>query len=267
MPPRSRPLGSLSRVKPLTTLDSQTVWIPLQAWRISPRKPRLEAGPDGLALRVPIYFGRRRWSLPMAGTVVSRIGVSPTPAPADTPPAEDQMFKVAQYIPFLTTTNDLVQPNIVLLFAEPAKVPRTRWITAIGDFRWGPFETRRQTGPSVDGLLLRAAQPDLAVSLLAGHGIEQVSDPNAWLRAHREMVTNPTQVAQTRRLITSARRWNAWFQGSFVVLAIAGSWLRFSHILQKQAFAVVCAAGAVVAATRLGLWRAARRAEAPTDDE
>jgi hypothetical protein len=115
-------------------------------------------------------------------------------------------------IPYLFTTARNTRPTTMLLFTTPQRVPPLRPFVMFASNLALPFsyrDSRSSAGAWVDGLLLRAADPSDAAARLVMAGAREVNDPVAWLRAHREVVTDPAQAAavisSTERTIRTGR--------------------------------------------------------------
>lgn len=212
--------GRLSRVT-----SDPAVLVPLRAFRIAPRKPYLVVGTDEVGVRLPGWFGGTPWRVPLA-----LVGVADLTAVVSGPP-EGAPLAEPVVVPFLYTTNAVPAPNLALVFREPVPAPRFRYLVrqqAHADVPKRGARGGRPAGRYVDGLLLRAVDPAVAVETLVAAGAERVADPDAWLAARRELVTDP---AERAGLVAAGARFRrvgrvgAGIGCAGVAIAISGLWL------------------------------------------
>lgn len=141
--------------------------IPLRAFRIARGRPRLELAGTRLHIVLPRYFGTRPWAVPLDGTRV----VDLTTHAID---AEDIGGPVTAggTVPSFPTTNTMVEPNLMLLFRSPQRVPPCRIWAALGGWYGsvGYLRSRSRKGARVRGVLLRAVDPTDAAHRLVVAG-------------------------------------------------------------------------------------------------
>ena len=121
------------------------------------------------------------------------------------------MFRKGVKIPYLFTTGPLTQPNILLVFATPQRVPALRRAVDMAPNVSLPFTarmTRSAQGVFLDGVTLRAEgeEPVVRGRLIAA-GLTPVEDITAWLVAHRETTSDPALI---REEVKSVRRRRIW---------------------------------------------------------
>ena len=164
--------------------------IPLRCYRFVPRKPVVDVGDGVVVLRLPAYFGRHRWVIPL-----DQVALVAELAPEEGELGSDACFVRGVDLPYLFTTGPATVPNLVLLFAEAQRVPPVRLVVAqrVVDLGW--FGTRSRRGEVLDGVALRAVDADAASSALVGAGVERVDEPMAWLEERREVTRDPAAVA------------------------------------------------------------------------
>lgn len=175
--------------------------IPLRAYRIAPRKPRIDLEPGWVILVWPTYFGNRPWRIP-----VSVVGIYDSGSDPATSGDHGPLFAHELKIPYLATTSDLTNSNIELLFREPQRIPPLRlWIALASntDMPIGWLESRSGHGEALDGVRLRAVDPAEAIRRLLEMGAERVPDPDSWLARTRKTVQMPVE---RERLIAHRRR-------------------------------------------------------------
>lgn len=112
------------------------------------------------------------------------------------------------FVPFLATTSTHVSPNLVLLFTIPQRIPALRWMA--GQLDLPVRKSRREPGVRVDGVALRAVDPDAAAQTLLARGVIRISDDDEFILAHRETVHDPEVV---RRTVTYQERAQGWSLG------------------------------------------------------
>lgn len=56
------------------------------------------------------------------------------------------------------------------------------------------FESHSSAGVQIDGLDLRAEDPQAAIEMLAAAGVERVDRTGAWLRSHRRVTQDPAMI-------------------------------------------------------------------------
>lgn len=168
--------------------------IPLKTYRISPRKARIEFEGGAAELFLPTYFGRSRLCVPLNGLAVCDLT---SPFLVDSP--ADDVFHQPIVLPYLFTTGPATVPTLLLLFADPQRVPPLRGTAAWApnlDLPFGWKSSRSPEGAFVDGVLLRASHPAEASRRLAEAGATEVHDPAQWMREHRDRIVDPFEVEQ-----------------------------------------------------------------------
>jgi hypothetical protein len=229
--------------------------IPLMTYRLQPRKARIELDGGDARLFLPSYFGSRRLQVPLSELHVCDLT---SPLLPDSP--GDDIFRDVVKIPYFFTTGPVTAPTLLLLFATPQRVPPLRAISAFApnvDLPFGWRSTRTDAGTSIDGALLRTPDPTAASRQLVAAGATGVTDPDQWLREHRERVMDPREAEQI--IADDARRMRMARIGSGVLLAsLAGA----AAILGSEDLPLgllgLPAAGAV---TGLGFRRASTRTD------
>lgn len=198
----------------------------LRNYRLAPRKARIELIDGTARLHLPQYFGRRPWSLPVGDMAVADLTSSSSCSTAVEEP--EPLFARPIRIPYLFTTGPATEPNLIVLFGEPKRVPPLRWSAAIApntDLPFGFFESRAQGGASVDGVMLRTADPVAAVAKLVAAGVEPFSDGLCWLASRRRIVTDPTERAallQRRHRVGRLQRMANWAGWATLGVGLAG---------------------------------------------
>ena len=219
--------------------------IPLKSYRIAPRKPWLRIDVDAVVMRMPSWFGGRTFSVPLAST-----GVVDLDLVQESPEVEGTVYAEPVVIPYVYTTGPATLPNLGLVFAEPVPLPKLRWLVASqvsGDVPKRSARDGRPAGRYVDGLLLRAVDPQTAIELLAASGAERVTAPEAWLDARRARIEDPEVVAEMeakdRRFTWTGRIGATLFFGGLASAFALDAWV--SEDAAVPAF-VVAGAGAVL---------------------
>lgn len=221
----------------------------LRHYRLIARTPFVEIDGDQIGLRLPSMFGgRRTWRL-RARDVAVVVDVEDESSFY----AGDWAFDTPVLIPYAATTTSNVRPNVNLLFVTPQRIPplRVGGAQTIGlPYR----QSRGEQGVWVDGLQLRAERPDELTRALLAAGAEAVSRPEAWLRQHRAVTTDPARVAEAK---ASDRR-SRWVAGiAFAAVLLLNGW-RFLDIDSEPGW-VVAGVGALACVLVFGLPYWARR--------
>ncbi len=192
--------------------------IRLRNYRLTPRKARIELVGDAAVLVLPGYFGRRRW-----GVKLSDLAVVDLTAPNLAADVEEDVFRDDLTIPYFFTTGPVTAPTTLLLFDTPQRVPPLRisaaWVPNM-DLPFGYRESRSERGALLDGALLRAEDPSSAADRLVLAGARRVHDPAGWLRANRDVVTDPVEreqiLAHGQRSVWLARASNGLVFASLI---------------------------------------------------
>jgi hypothetical protein len=116
------------------------------------------------------------------------------------------VFRNPLALPYLATRSRYDQPNLVLLFRTPQRLPAGAS---------GRIGSRQGL---VDGLTLRAADPAGAAAALTEGGAIGVGDPSLFLRQHREVVDDPAERAALLHGDSSGSRLR---QGSTLLFYVA----------------------------------------------
>lgn len=192
--------------------------IRLRAYWFVPRKPSLTIDRDAMVLRLPAWFGRHRWRIPLAEAALLPELVEGEER------TSDAFFVRGIEIPYLFTTGPITEPNIGLLFREPQRVPPVRLVVAQRYLPIGWLGSRSARGEVLDGVDLRAQDPVAAREVLAAHGVGAADQPLEWLAAHREVTEDPALIeatqAQLRRATWAARTALLGYALAFALLMV-----------------------------------------------
>jgi hypothetical protein len=162
------------------------------------RSPTMWVDHDRIELVLPIWFGRRRWSIALDQVAVHDLTRDD---PSSDPFEDEVVFTRPVVVPFVNMTTTMSVPTLALYFREPQRVPPLRWTMAFQGLGWR--RSRSVEGQTVDGVQLLVKHPGPAVDALAGAGVEVVEDPMRWWRRHREVVRDR---AERDRVVRSVRR-------------------------------------------------------------
>lgn len=193
--------------------------IALRRFRLLSRESYIDVDRSGATLVIPRVFGRRgRWFIPLEviGVVVPTQGAAIDKGGASRSMDGEWVTRSEFRVPYMATTSPLASPNLVLLFTVPQPVLPIRWFAG-HDLDLSGRQTRKHDGVRVDGVELRAVDPEAGRLALLGHGARPVTDPNAFVEQHREVVRDPAEV----RRIVVRRRWSALLLGCCGVAAFA----------------------------------------------
>ncbi|MFI0350198.1 hypothetical protein [Actinomadura sp. 9N407] len=162
--------------------------IPLKNLRITRRKAHLEIRPGWLVLRLPWYFGRNLWQVPIGEVHVVDMSSRYATVKRSTDLHPDPVT-----VPFLTTASHLARPTLMLLFTTPQPIPELRLkpeaFANLADDR----HPEPGTGSMIDGVQLVAKNPAEAAHRLVAAGAHQAHDSRQWLREHRRHATDPVE--------------------------------------------------------------------------
>ncbi|MFM6849119.1 MAG: hypothetical protein ACKOVB_08435 [Terrabacter sp.] len=177
---------------------SDAARIALRRWRLFSRDTYVDVDRTGLMLVVPrVFGGLRAWFVPMSAVAVllepAADGGREHGGRDDDEDAEEWVTSHEFRVPYLSTTSPWAPPNIVLFFTLPQRLPRIRW-AARRDLEMPLFEARSGESLLVDGVELRAVDPDAAREVLLANGAQRISDPEAFVKRHRDVVRDPEQV-------------------------------------------------------------------------
>ncbi len=212
---RKRPWSAVSTAEGLV--------LPLDAWRFAPRKAAAEIVGTELRLFLPAYFGSHRMVAALGEVGVHVFGPA---APAEAPESE-VWFADGLGILNLRTKWSAAEPDLMLLFDPPVRVPPIRWLLLLGNplpIGWGA--SRSQRGEWADGVLVCCADPTALAESLTAAGVQRVDRATEWFAERRATVDDPQDVAVLRRTEErerSAGRVSAWGWGGVSLLVLAGS--------------------------------------------
>jgi hypothetical protein len=181
------------------------VRIALRRFPLLSRESYVDVDRSGATLVIPrVFGGRRRWFIPLDemgvvwpahGNAIDKVLLNGT---SDGEWVTRNEFRV----PYMATTSSLLPPNLILLFTVPQPVLPIRWSAGRDlDLSWR--QTRKQPGVRVDGVGLRAVDPEAARQALTGQGVRPVFDANAFVAQYREVVRDPREV---RGIVARRRR-------------------------------------------------------------
>lgn len=167
----------------------------------------IEVDGQYLSLRLPRYFGRTWWRIPLDQvSVVDHESAEPAEQVES-----DFFFPDGLSIPYLATASARSWPNLSLLFTTRQRVPPLRM--RLGALRGSPLRyraSRSAPGDLVDGIQLRVVDPDQGVQALANAGLEVVRRPVAWLRERRWTSTDLDQLPAYRAAHAARRGPLTW---------------------------------------------------------
>jgi len=222
--------------------------IPLKAYRIAPRKPWV-AVVDGLVtFRLPGFLGKRTFSTP-----IGNVGAVDPRLLGESAVAEDVVYEMPIVVPYAYTTSATTAPNVGVVFREPVAVPtplllRQR-VDELAPKRGATADL--PAGRYVDGLLLRAVDPDTAIETLAVAGAERVVDPDAFFAAHRAIESDPREIARAER----AERVSGWLEWAlYPVLGTGLAVAAFGGITGREPLVDIGMIGAVGAGALTVAW-------------
>ncbi|MCC5953656.1 MAG: hypothetical protein JJU45_16310 [Acidimicrobiia bacterium] len=92
--------------------------IALKNPRVTTSRASIELGDGRLDLVLPTFFGRRRWTVPMA-----EVGVADLTSPLFDDQASGLVFREAVHIPYFYSTGPASMPTTLLLFKTPQRTP------------------------------------------------------------------------------------------------------------------------------------------------
>jgi hypothetical protein len=126
-------------------------WRPIRLRSVfQPFASRVDLGPGTVELWLPVYFGRRRpFAIPMAAVAVADLRGALAGAPRGDFDVE------ALTIPYLSTSGQVGEPNLLLLFSEPQRLPRIGWRGLAGLPGVSVRQVNRPEGWYVDGVALQ----------------------------------------------------------------------------------------------------------------
>jgi hypothetical protein len=140
---------------------------------------RLHLRDDRLEIEMPHMFkDNQRVSVPLADIAIADTKSLRSSAEQQTGWA----FARPLVIAYFATTTPMVNPNIVLFFRTPQRIPQLRgWAHT---YVTGASSSDMTSG--LDGLQLRAANVGATVAALVRAGAEPTVRPNDWMRQTRE---------------------------------------------------------------------------------
>lgn len=202
----------------------------LRTYRFHLRRARIDIDDGILELVIPGFFGSRPWTIP-----AGEVSVSDLTSWQLNDQAADVLFRNAVHIPYLFTTGPHTRPTTLLLFRTPQQTPPLRHVFMLGninsDFPYSWRESRSSTGAKLDGVFLRALDPEGAAQRLVDAGVARVNSPTQWLQDHRDLVTDPVErehfEAHLTRGVRLGRASTVLLYGSLLVAAVmaAQDWL------------------------------------------
>jgi hypothetical protein len=228
------------------------------------RPSSIEARDGAVALHLLEYYGRGRpFRIPIANMAV--VGLK-----ASTPLPLEDWFAAGVRIIYLPTLGQIGRANLLLLFEHPERVPPVGWRGFFGL----PLPRKEVNAPSglwVDGVALQARRPTEAVAALASAGVEEVVDPETWMAARREVLTDPAKQAERRRAAEDTKDAEAAYQAldpaplRGALFGLAGlavgavTWAALAVLFEIQSLLVAVGAGLLIG------WLAAIGARRTTD--
>ena len=165
----------------------------------------------GLTLRFQPIFGNRTVSVPRGNVCVVLPEVSPTDDSG-----EGWVFVEGLNVATIDAMNG-GPADTVLLFDRPVVLPRLSWQYFLGstlDFKGGD---------AVNGMALRARDPDLALQALVTAGFASTDAPIKWLRERRATTTDPGAIRAAAAEVRRAR-WSARLFLLALLAVAAGIW-------------------------------------------
>lgn len=189
------------------------VRIALRRYPFLSRESYVDVDGTGASLVVPrVFGGGRRWFIPIGaiGVVVPDQDAAADDEPASSGDGE-WVTRHEFRVPYLSTTSPFAPPNLTLLFTVPQRIPPIRWFAG-RDLDISPRATRNEAGFTVDGVEVRAVDPETAEQALLARGAQGVTDPDSFVQRHRDVVRDREEV---RAVVGRARR-------SFLLTAFSG---------------------------------------------
>ncbi|QKG24754.1 SIMPL domain-containing protein [Actinomadura verrucosospora] len=235
---------------------SEVPQVRLRTYRLA-RKAYLRGSGGELALRLPAYFGRRLWRVPMA-----EVNVVDLTSPRTVVQKIGDVYAEPVVTPYLPTTGPLTRPTTLLLFTTPQRVPPLRWLAAIAPNSSLPFgyrASRSAKGARLDGVFLRAADPGDAADRLVAAGAQRVDDPALWLREHRKRVADPVRADAIALSEKRARAIGTAAGASLILTLVTVQWAS-DHHGPDWLWLIAAIAGTATALLTLVALRAQRRA-------
>lgn len=210
----------MRRPRPIGMIRLRRVW---------GRQPCVLLYPDRLRLVLPYFFGRRAIEVALGQVVARAVHLT----------SERSVFGYEMgiehgglLIPYLPTRDSTVPrhvdtgpPNLLLVFAVPVRLPPLRLLATQSHslLPFGYISTRAKAGVTVDGVFLRAVNPETALETLAAAGVEVTADWREWLRAHpRDATVDADRKAARRHYLETTRNLLVvWVLLLFLALAAA----------------------------------------------
>jgi hypothetical protein len=228
-------------------------WRPIRLRSVfQPFASRIDLGPGTVELWLPVYFGRRRpFAIPMAAVGVADLRGSVADA------TRGVFDEAALAVPYLSTSGQVGDPNLLLVFSEPQRVPRIGWRGFAG-FPGVPVrQVNRPEGYYVDGVALQV-RGDVAdaVAALVAAGAEQIDSLDSWAARTRPDQVSPEGVASRQRAWEEAEAAYQAIQPAAVrgalfglagVITGAATWTALAVVFELQAFLVAIGAGLLIA--------------------
>lgn len=196
----------------------ERVRIALRRFRLLSRESYLDVDGTGATLVVPrIFGGQNHWFIPIEviGVVLPAWGAALDSDVLGGSRGGEWVTRHEFRVPYLSTTSPQASPNLVLLFTVAQPMPPIRRLTG-RDLGLSWRETRGQAVVTVDGVELRAVDPEAAKRALLARQARRIADPDAFVRQYREIVFDPAEV----RVIVARRRRRALLLGCFGVATL-----------------------------------------------
>ena len=192
---RGRRIETDAFTAPAGTTTMTTESIPLRSWRFA-RPSSLEIGPNRLLARLSTWFGDVPLIVPLMDLSIA------DPSVAVQATDHTRLPLCEPLVPLLRTHSNFDEPDLMLLFAHPVRVPPVRLL------QWGTpelsaSESRREPGVFIDGMVLAVGDPGAAVAALRQRGVPVV-DPTHWAIETFGEMTDPEMVATRRRKTRTA---------------------------------------------------------------
>lgn len=201
--------------------------ITLRSYWFSRRKPAIQFEVDAIELRLPVYFGKQVWSIPIDQVGVIDL-VRRDSAVEVVTDEGGVVFASPLAIPYFVTTGPLAKPNLVLLFRSKRRLPPFRRYPN-NKGQTVPFTakmTRSAEGAWVSRLTLRAQDSTNAQQTMERAGVVTVPSMLEWLKERYETINDPEEKAKHFERGAQARRVNLILRVLFLALS-GGLWLSF----------------------------------------
>lgn len=196
--------------------DGPSARIALRRYRFLSRASYVDVDRAGVVLVVPrVFGGRGSWRVPLRAIGVVLPGPTGTGHSPDPQAGGEWVTREAFTVPYLSTTSPFAPPNLTLLFTVPQRIASIRRFAG-QDLDISSAATRSAAGVLVDGVELRVVDPEAARQTLVASGARAITDVDAFVRQHRDLLHDPEKV---RAVATAARWWSVQAVVSFVAFA------------------------------------------------